>query len=59
MDYIQQNLHTDFFNKLKPTLGNFPSHQFNSPVLCLKAFIQDGDSLMMMALKKPIGVLRG
>jgi hypothetical protein len=45
MEDIQQNLQTDFFNKLKPALRNFPSHQFRNPVLCVKAFIQDGDSL--------------
>jgi hypothetical protein len=45
MDHIQQSLRANLFNKLKPTLRNFPSHQFNSPVLCLKAFIQDGDGL--------------
>jgi hypothetical protein len=45
MDYIQQNLQTDFLNKLDPALQDFPLHQFKNPVLCVKAFIQEGDSL--------------
>ncbi|KAM0242830.1 hypothetical protein ACHAP5_007164 [Fusarium lateritium] len=44
MDYMQQSLHTDFFNKLKLALRSPPLHTFDSPVLCLTAFIQDGDS---------------
>ncbi|KAM0470271.1 hypothetical protein ACHAP7_009569 [Fusarium lateritium] len=44
MDYIQQSLQTDFFDKLKLALRSTPLHTFDSPVLCLMAFIQDGDS---------------
>lgn len=44
MEDIQKNLQTDFFNKLEPALRSFPSYQFKNPVLCVKVFIQDGDS---------------
>ncbi|KAG5655525.1 hypothetical protein KAF25_003862 [Fusarium avenaceum] len=44
MEDIQKNLQTDFFNKLKPALRSFPSYQFRNPVLCVRVFIQDGDT---------------
>ncbi|KAF5678703.1 NirA-like nitrate assimilation regulatory protein [Fusarium heterosporum] len=44
MDHLQQNLQTDLFDKLKEALADARLHQIGNPIVCLRAFIQDGDS---------------